>query len=61
MVARKSIEVTPEMIIAATEFLMKFFAAEWGGTKGITRHEATAVAEGILAAMAESRSLSAPD
>jgi hypothetical protein len=57
----KSIEVTPEKITAGIEFLMEFFAAEWGGTKGITCHEARAVVKGIVAAMAEPQSPSAPD
>ena len=43
------IEVTPEMVEAGTEFVMGFFAAEWGGRKGISRDEAAAVAQGVLA------------
>ena len=43
------VKITPEMVEAGTEFVMGFFAADWGGRRGISREEAVAVAQGVLA------------
>lgn len=42
--------ITPEMIEAGKSFLMGFFPAEWGGTRGISNEEAEAVAIGVIQA-----------
>ena len=44
MADEKSIE-------AAMNFVMDFFAAEWGGTRGISKPEAMAVVSGVIAAL----------
>ena len=47
--AGAEVEITPEMVEAGTEFVMGYFAAEWGGRRGISRDEANSVARGVLA------------
>jgi hypothetical protein len=47
--------ITSEMEEAAAKFLMEFFPAEWGGAKGISKHEAMAAARGALEAAAVAR------
>ena len=58
--ACKAIEITPAMIDAGVKFVCEFFPAEWGGVRGISKSEAKAVVEGVLASLLET-SVAAPD
>ena len=43
-------KITPEMLEAGTKFVMNFFPAEWGGSRGISEIQAESVAQGVLKA-----------